>query len=234
MAELTMAADNCNLHKAIDFVTDELESARFPMKQILQIQLAAEEIFTNIAQYAYPDGAGDVTIRCAAGQAGVVLTFIDGGIPYDPLRGEAPAMSSNAEEREIGGLGVYMAKKIMDRIEYYHKAEKNILTMTKGRMMMKITKNEAENKLMLSLEGRLDTTTSPQLEEVLKEHIDAISELTIDLKELVYLSSAGLRVLLSSQKQMNRKNGTMIVKNVNETIMEVFEMTGFVDILTIA
>lgn len=97
---------------------------------------------------------------------------------------------------------------------------------------MKITKTENGSSLCLSLEGRLDTNTAPELETVLKASVDGITELVIDMQSLDYLSSAGLRVLLSAQKTMN-KQGSMKVIHVNDTIMEIFEVTGFVDILTI-
>ncbi|MBQ4424578.1 MAG: STAS domain-containing protein [Lachnospiraceae bacterium] len=87
-------------------------------------------------------------------------------------------------------------------------------------------------RLTVTLEGRLDTATSPELEATLQESLDGIEDLVLDLSELVYMSSAGLRVLLITQKRMNRQ-GRMTVKNVNETIMEIFEVTGFTDILTI-
>lgn len=99
---------------------------------------------------------------------------------------------------------------------------------------MTINKTEDGNKTVLTLEGRLDTTTAPQLEEQTKECIPSTSDLTLDFAELSYLSSAGLRVILAAQKQMNAKSGKMVIKNINETIMEVFEVTGFIDILTIA
>lgn len=97
---------------------------------------------------------------------------------------------------------------------------------------MTINKKAQGEALELALIGRLDTTTAPQLETELKRSIDGVTELTLNCAELEYLSSAGLRVLLAAQKVMN-KQGKMVVKNVNETIMEVFEITGFADILTI-
>lgn len=97
---------------------------------------------------------------------------------------------------------------------------------------MTITKNKNDNFLTLKLEGRLDTTTAPQLENELSENLNGVTELTIDFAELSYISSAGLRVLLATQKRMN-KQGSMKLVNVNEIVMEVFEITGFVDILTI-
>lgn len=97
---------------------------------------------------------------------------------------------------------------------------------------MTITKIKNDNFLTLKLEGRLDTTTAPQLESELSENLNGVTELTIDFAGLSYISSAGLRVLLATQKRMN-KQGSMKLINVNEIVMEVFEITGFVDILTI-
>lgn len=97
---------------------------------------------------------------------------------------------------------------------------------------MKITKTQNGNSLYFALEGRLDTNTAPELEAAIKGSIDGAEELTINMEALDYLSSAGLRVLLGAQKIMN-KQGSMRVTHVNDTIMEIFEVTGFADILTI-
>lgn len=97
---------------------------------------------------------------------------------------------------------------------------------------MTITKaNEAE-KLIITLEGRLDTLTSPQLEEELNHCLDGVTKLEFDFAKLDYISSSGLRILLATQKKIS-KVGSMCIKNVNDTIMEVFDVTGFSDILTI-
>lgn len=97
---------------------------------------------------------------------------------------------------------------------------------------MTIEKISKENELTLIVSGRLDTSTAPQLENEIKENIESVTLLVLDFGALDYLSSAGLRVLLQAQKIMN-KQGEMIVKNVNETVNEVFEITGFLDILTV-
>ena len=97
---------------------------------------------------------------------------------------------------------------------------------------MKITKTIEGSKLTLALEGRLDTTTAPQLEAEVKGALAGVSELVLDFSQLEYLSSAGLRVILAAQKIMN-KQGQLVIRHVNEIILEVFEVTGFRDILTI-
>lgn len=98
--------------------------------------------------------------------------------------------------------------------------------------MLNITKAKEDSKLTVTVEGRLDTTTAPELETALKEEIEGVSELVIDLTDLEYISSAGLRVLLAAQKIM-MKQGKMVVSNPNDVISEIFEVTGFRDILTI-
>lgn len=97
---------------------------------------------------------------------------------------------------------------------------------------MTINKTENGSKMNISLEGKLDTMTAPQLEAEFKSNIGGVTELIIDLADLTYVSSAGLRVLLSAQKVMN-KQGNMIIRNVNQDIMDIFEVTGFSDILNI-
>ncbi len=98
---------------------------------------------------------------------------------------------------------------------------------------MTIKKIANENELTIALEGRLDTSTSPELEQVLKEELPKVSKLILDFEKLDYISSAGLRVLLFAQKTMNSTQGSMKIRNVGEIIMEIFEVTGFQDILDI-
>ena len=97
---------------------------------------------------------------------------------------------------------------------------------------MNIMQNRNDTELAVTLEGRLDTTTAPQLEQSLKSALPGVKTLILDFSALDCLSSAGLRVLLATQKAM-RRQGKMVIRHVNETIMEVFEVTGFIDILTI-
>ena len=97
---------------------------------------------------------------------------------------------------------------------------------------MKVTLDKNGSTLKVSVSGRLDTTTAPELEKTLGSQLEGIESLTLDFAELAYISSAGLRVLLALQKIMNRQ-GQMVVTHVNDNIMEVFDVTGFVDMLTI-
>ncbi len=99
--------------------------------------------------------------------------------------------------------------------------------------MFNITNELAGTTLNIAMEGILDTKTAPELEAVITEHLSNVTEINFDLAKLEYLTSAGLRVLLMAQQELDDKDGTMTLKNVSDDIMEVFDMTGFIDVLTI-
>ncbi|NLX25759.1 MAG: ATP-binding protein [Lentisphaerae bacterium] len=134
MKEMSLPAKTENLQTVIDFVTDELESFACPLKARLQIELAVEEIFVNIARYAYRPEVGEATVRCAVDKEPlqVVIQFLDQGKPYNPLTKKDADTSLPAEEREIGGLGILLVKKSMDSIDYEYQDGKNILTIKKN------------------------------------------------------------------------------------------------------
>ncbi len=98
---------------------------------------------------------------------------------------------------------------------------------------MQIEKEKQEKMLILKMSGRLETSTAPKLQEVVEKELEEVTELRLDMKNLEYVSSAGLRVLLAASKKMKAKNAVMTVYNVNEEVMEVFKITGFNEILSI-
>ena len=134
MKELTIAATIENIGTVTDFVNEQLEALDCPMKAQMQIDIAIDELFGNIAHYAYNPEVGYATVRVEVIEdpLAVVITFIDNGVPYDPLAKADPDITLSAEEREIGGLGIYMVKKSMDDITYEYKAGQNILTIKKN------------------------------------------------------------------------------------------------------
>lgn len=133
MKELTIAATVENIEIVTDFVNEQLEALNCPMKAQMQIDIAIDELFGNIAHYAYHPEVGSSTVRIDVEQdpVTVVITFLDGGIPYDPLMAADPDVTQSAQERQLGGLGIYMVKKSMDAITYEYKDGKNILTIKK-------------------------------------------------------------------------------------------------------
>lgn len=133
MKEITIAATVENIDVVTDFVNEQLESCDCPIKAQMQIDIAIDELFSNIAHYAYNPETGDATVRVEVVEdpMAVVITFIDKGIPYDPLKKADPNTALSAEEREIGGLGIFMVKKTMDDITYEYKDGQNILKIKK-------------------------------------------------------------------------------------------------------
>lgn len=133
MKELTIAATVENIETVTEFVNEQLESLGCPMKAQTQIDIAIDELFGNIAHYAYNPDVGSATVRVEVTEEPlcVIITFIDGGVPYDPLVSEDPDITLSAEERQLGGLGIYMVKKSMDEITYEYKDGKNILSIKK-------------------------------------------------------------------------------------------------------
>ena len=133
MADLTVDALVSNLDQVLAFVDGQLETMDCSMKAQMQIDVAVEEIYVNIANYAYAPETGKayISVRPDPENASVTIEVRDNGIPFDPLAKADPDVTLSAEERKIGGLGIYMVKKSMDAMEYSRKDGQNILTITK-------------------------------------------------------------------------------------------------------
>ena len=131
--ELSIPAQVDWLSEVLSFLERHLEEVACPMKTQMQIAIASEEIFVNIASYAYAPELGTATVRVEVSDAPTVvtITFIDHGKPFDPLAKADPDVTLSAEERGIGGLGIFMTKKLMDDVRYEYKDGKNILTIKK-------------------------------------------------------------------------------------------------------
>lgn len=134
MKEMTIEATVENISKVTDFVNAELESLDCPLKAQMQIDVAIDELFGNIAYYAYNPETGPATVRVEVEEdpMAVIITFIDNGKPYDPLAAKDPDITLGADEREVGGLGVFLVKKTMDEITYEYKNGQNILRIRKN------------------------------------------------------------------------------------------------------
>ena len=133
MKELTIQATVENIEAVTDFVNEQLEALACPMKAQMQIAIAIDELFGNIAHYAYDPAVGEATVRVEVVDEplSVIITFIDQGVPYDPLSAADPDTTLSAEERTAGGLGIFRVKKSMDEIAYRYENGRNILTIRK-------------------------------------------------------------------------------------------------------
>jgi len=133
MKEITVSSKIENVSVVTQFLDAELEAHNCPMKAQMQLDVAVDEIFSNIVFYAYAPDFGDATVRVEFDDTpSVSVTFIDSGIAYNPLEKDDPDVTLSAEDRKIGGLGIFIVKKTMDKIEYSYKDGKNILTIVKN------------------------------------------------------------------------------------------------------
>lgn len=129
--EKTLQATDENLQEVLSMIEEELEMHDCSMKNSMAITVAVEEIFVNIAHYAYEGSVGDATVSIDFENDDVIIKFVDAGFAFDPLAKEDPDVNASAEERDIGGLGIYMVKKTMDECTYNRQDDKNIFTIRK-------------------------------------------------------------------------------------------------------
>jgi len=132
--QISVPASTGKMDETLSWIDAHLDSAGFGKKPRSNVMLAAEEIFVNIANYAYTGSGGEglVTIHFSMTESGAQIVFTDDGAPYDPLSRDDPDVTLTAEERKIGGLGIYLVKKMMDSVEYRYDDGKNILTIKKN------------------------------------------------------------------------------------------------------
>ena len=131
MTQKTFIASDDTLNDALGFVEEELHKVDCPLKTVMQITVCLEEMYVNVAHYAYGGNEGEVTLTTDYNDGIFSITLTDGGVPFDPLKKEDPDITLSAEERNIGGLGIYMVKKSMDEVSYVRQNNKNIFTMKK-------------------------------------------------------------------------------------------------------
>lgn len=132
MAKITVSATRESIPQVAAFVEGELEKLSCPMKELAQINIAVDELYSNIVNYAYKGGEGEASVSVQGLPPNSVrLTFEDSGVPYNPLAKPDPDVTLGAEERQIGGLGIFIVKKTMDAMEYKFEGGKNILAITK-------------------------------------------------------------------------------------------------------
>lgn len=130
---VTVEATTDNLYEVLGFIDERLEAADCSPATQMRIDLAVEEIFVNVANYAYAPETGDVTVTFAVEEPmTAVITFEDSGVPYDPLKKEDPDVTLDARDRQIGGLGIFMVKKNVDKLSYAYRDGKNILEIKKA------------------------------------------------------------------------------------------------------
>jgi serine/threonine-protein kinase RsbW len=195
------------------------------------VQLAVDEAATNVIQHAYDqDNPGDISLswRCEANR--FIITLRDNGRQFDPGSVPPPDINSPLEERQVGGLGLYLITRLMDEARFdFHPQEGNVLTMVKY-----ITSNPRDDVVEMPISGRVDAVTAPQLNKVVHEQIDSGARfLLLNLSEVTFLSSSGLRSLLLIRKELMTLGGELRLAALQPQVHEVFAMTGFTQVFAI-
>ena len=210
------------------------------------VNVVLDELLTNTISYGFAGRErGEVTIAVELRTDRLSVTLTDDGKPFDPFGMAAPDTAPSVEERRIGGLGIHLVRRMMDEVSYHRRADRNVVILAKlltggttagrgGGRSMDITTRTRNDVALVAFAGNLDSNTSPRAQQAL----DAIlasggRKMVVDFTALDYISSAGLRVLLGTAKRLSGAGGALHLCGLNETVQEVFDISGFSTILAV-
>lgn len=203
------------------------------------MSVALDEVLSNIITHGFAgrgDGDGAVSIEVELRSDRLCVTLTDNGKPFNPLEMSAPDTALPMEERQIGGLGIHLARRMVDDVAYQRRADRNVVTLAKllaGERSMDITTRTQNGITLVAFSGSLDSNTSPQAQQAIDGLLGSgVRKLVVDCTALDYISSAGLRVLLGTAKRLGG-GGALRLFGLNETVREVFEISGFSTILAV-
>ncbi|NJK81759.1 MAG: anti-sigma factor antagonist [Chloroflexaceae bacterium] len=213
------------------FIADAAEYVGLDDRTTWQIQLAVDEAATNIIQYAYdPDCPGHITLSWQRNDNAFTVTLQDTGRGFDPDEVPPPDLLSPLEERQVGGLGIYLMTRLMDEVHFHFDPQYgNVLTMVKY-----LTVDETDDTAVLPINGRLDASNVALINKEAQKIIErGVRYLIIDLCNVYFMSSSGLRILLIIRKELMTLGGELHLACLQSHVLEVFELTGFTQVFTI-
>lgn len=231
METLTLPANLDALGHVSAFITAAAERSGLDERATWQVQLAVDEATTNVVQHAYDEqDPGTFTLTWEAQGNRFIVTLHDKGRSFDPNEVPTPDIHSPLEERQAGGLGIYLMTRLMDEVRFdFDPQQGNLLTMVKY-----ITPAARDDVVVLPLKGRVDAVTSPRISAQVREHIAAGARyMLIDLGEVSFLSSSGLRALLLIRKELMTEGGELRLCALQPQVNEVFVLTGFTQVFAI-
>ena len=201
------------------------------------VSVALDELLSNTLTHGFPDrAAGEVVLEAELRPDRLRVTLSDAGIPFNPLAAAAPDTGLSLEERDIGGLGIHLTRRLMDDVAYERRADRNVVTLTKllsERKAMEITTRVQNGVTLVALAGSLDSNTSPEAQRAIDGLLaGGVRKVVVDCTALDYVSSAGLRVLLGAAKRLTG-GGALRLFGLNESVREVFDISGFSKILSV-
>lgn len=225
----------------------EAHAVPAPVRRSMSVAL--DELLANAISYAFTNGAGEITADVALLADRLTVTLSDNGRPFDPFRRSAPDTTLPVEQRPIGGHGIHLVQRLMDDTSYHRRGDRNVIVLTKRlaaapagahtrveteRGRMEITTRDHGDARIVAIAGKLDSVTSPKAQQTFDGILAAgARKLAVDFSALDYISSAGLRVLLGVAKQLSARGGALRTFGLNETVREVFDISGFSTILSV-
>ncbi|MFV9507417.1 MAG: anti-sigma factor antagonist [Oscillochloridaceae bacterium umkhey_bin13] len=231
MDSITLTADLEALAQISAFITEAAALAGLDERATWQVQLAVDEAATNVIQHAYdPDHPGDLTVSWTCEQDRFVVSLRDFGRQFDPQSVPTPDIASPLEDRQVGGLGLYLITRLMDEVRFdFNPQGGNVLTMIK-----QITSTPSDVVVTMPITGRVDAVTAPQLNRRIHEQInEGARYILLDLSAVSFLSSSGLRALLLIRKELMTLGGELRLAALQPQVAEVFTLTGFTQVFAI-
>jgi sigma-B regulation protein RsbU (phosphoserine phosphatase) len=242
--QLSAAADL----KEIERVNSEFQEFALardvPSGPVQKVCIVLDELLNNIISYGFDDDEShEISVDVAVYPDHLLIEVSDDGIPFNPFDRIGPDVTLSVEEREIGGLGVLLVTEMMDEYHYQRHKNKNSVTMKITGLIgkhaqvnqMEIKTTETADVNVIEVTGHLDTNTSPEAESAINTLIETgARKVLINFAALEYISSAGLRVLLATAKKLKASGGDLKICSLNDTVQEVFDISGFSSILTVS
>ena len=231
------------IHRLSALVEEFGRAYQWPDDVIFQINLVLDELVTNVISYGYHDSAEHlIDLRLKLSGDELTLVMEDDGKAFNPLEKASPQFDVPLEERGIGGLGIFLVRKLMDRVDYRREAGKNILVMMKRiisaspaqRQHLEISETKSGDAVVLKFAGRFDATTATIAMEKLSAALTPDKQrLVLDFSRLEFISSAGLQVLLVARNKLHHAQGKIVICSLKDYLKNIFDIAGFAKLFEI-
>jgi anti-anti-sigma factor len=230
LADQTFPARLDQLSAIGELITAVARQLNMGNRDVFAVQMAVDEAATNIIVHGFADQPdGSLQLICWQEGSDLVIQIRDRGQQFDPDEVPEPDLHTSLEDRQEGGLGIFLMRRMMDRVEFTQEGDENVLTMARH---CTPSAGLVAGTALVTPKGRIDATTSPQLERMLRGPIEAAQRFVlVDLSQVTYLSSSGLRVLLIAAKELDQHDGNLILCCLQPSVNRVLRMTGFGEIL---
>ena len=243
LRQLTMRGRYDNIPIITQFVGEAAQAAHLDEDAVFHCQMAVDEACTNIVEHAYNgEDKGDIEIACFVEPGSCEIQIVDHGRPFDPDSVPAPKIGVDLDQVQPGGIGLHLMRQLMDEVRFEFSAQGNKLIMVKRSLKAQpspaptpVPVHEADSGIwVVKPKGRLDSSAAPQLEETLRALLKQSNQwIVVDMGQIAYISSRGLKVLVSAWRQAHNAGGGLVLYGLSDRLQKVFETVGFTQILHI-